>query len=80
MKFPALLTAGKMALTKALGMVFGGKKMGRRKGEDSPAQREDSAPAFPMEAEEKAPATPQNPGAGLPFSQRQLNLLQDIGI
>lgn len=89
-EIPDSVHGWKNGINKGVKDVSGGKKKEQKKrkikGEEKkkgkiPSHRErEPAPAFPMEAPEKAPANPQNPGAGLPFSRRQLNLLQDIGI
>lgn len=64
--------------------MFWGKEKGKKNGKKgvkiAPHAGKEPAAAFPMEAPGKALAAPQNPGAGLPFSSRQLILLQDIGI
>lgn len=64
-KFPSLFTAGKIALTKALRMLWGERKKEKKEGKNSgkilPYTEGEPTPAFPTEAQEKAPATPKIP-------------------
>lgn len=85
-KFPSLLAAGKMiALTKAL-MGFGWKGDGKQKHtkikqhQQGMGLRGKFLRIWKRSRLHSSLRKPQNSSSGLPFSRRQRNLLQDIGI